>query len=297
MTIVQQKSAHATPTEFDSLCPATSVSRREFVASTLLAGFTLAAGPVMAETAIITDTQGLTTSEIKIATANGEIPAYQARPVGANKPAVILVAHEIFGLHEYIKDICRRLAKSGYLAVAPDLYARYGDASKLTNVADAMALAAKAPDPQVMADLDACMEWAAKNGGDSNRLGVTGFCRGGRTVWLYAAHQPRLKAGVAWYGQLDGAPAANMPRYPLDLVNELNAPVLGLYGGKDQGIPLSDVEAMQEALKKAGKPSEIHIYPEAPHAFHADYRPSYRQAEAQDGWRRMLAWFGDKLKA
>lgn len=277
--------------EFDSLLPRIPFDRRSFLVSSLAAGFTLAAGPVMAQTAIKTDAEGLTAGEIKVPTPDGAMPAYRAQPAGATNPPAVLVVHEIFGVHEYIKDTCRRLAKLGYLAVAPELYARYGDASQLKNVQEAMALAAQAPDAQVMADLDACMAWAKANGGNVDRLGITGFCRGGRTVWLYAAHQPALKAGVAWYGQLDGAPNANMPRYPLDLAAELKAPVLGLYGGTDQGIPQSDVEDMRAAIAKAGGKSQLHVYPEAPHAFHADYRPSYRKEAAEDGWRRMQEWF------
>jgi carboxymethylenebutenolidase len=277
--------------DFDSLLPAVPFSRRGFLVGSLAAGFTLATGPSVAQTAIVTDTQGLDAGEIKVPTADGAMPAYRARPAGAGNPAVILVVHEIFGVHEYIKDTCRRLAKLGYMAIAPELYARYGDPAQLKNVQDALALAALAPDAQTMSDLDACVAWAKANGGDTGRLGITGFCRGGRTVWLYAAHQPALKAGVSWYGQIDGAPSATMPRYPLDMVGELKAPVLGLYGGKDQGIPLDDIESMKAALQKAGGKSQIHVYPDAPHAFHADYRPSYRKEEAEDGWRRMREWF------
>jgi carboxymethylenebutenolidase len=280
-----------TTAEFDSLLPSVGFTRRGFIVSSLATGFTLAAGPVMAQTAIVTDTEGLTAGPIDVPTADGIMPAYRAQPTGVAKPPVILVVHEIFGVHEYIKDICRRLGKSGYMAIAPELYARYGDPSKLKDVQDALALAAKAPDAQVTADLDACVAWAKANGGDVGRLGVTGFCRGGRTVWLYAAHQPLLKAAVAWYGQIDGAPNANMPRWPLDIAGELKAPVLGLYGGQDQGIPLADVEAMRADIAKAGGKSDIHVYPDAGHAFHADYRPSYRKEAAEDGWRRMLAWF------
>jgi len=276
--------------EFDSLVPAITFDRRSFLVSTLATGFTLAAGPVAAQTAIVTDTAGLSAGEIQVTTGDGAMPAYRAQPAAAN-PAVILVVHEIFGVHEYIKDICRRLAKLGYLAIAPELYARHGDVSQLKSVQDALALAAKAPDAQVMSDLDACVAWAKANGGDTARLGITGFCRGGRTVWLYAAHQPALKAGVSWYGHIEGTPSANMPRYPLDVAAELKAPVLGLYGEKDQGISVADVQEMRAALAKAGSKSEIHLYPDAPHAFHADYRPSYRKEPAEDGWRRMLAWF------
>jgi carboxymethylenebutenolidase len=277
--------------EFDSLLPAVPFDRRGFLVSSLAAGFTLAAGPVMAQTAISTDAQGLIAGEIKVPTPDGAMPAYRAQPAGLANPPVVLVVHEIFGVHEYIKDTCRRLAKTGYMAIAPELYARHGDASQLKNVQEAQALAAQAADAQVMADLDACVAWAKANGGDTGRLGITGFCRGGRTVWLYAVHQPALKAAVAWYGQLDGAPNANMPSWPLDVAADLKAPVLGLYGGKDQGIPESDIEAMRAAIAKAGGKSQIHVYPEAPHAFHADYRPSYRKDAAEDGWQRMQEWF------
>lgn len=280
-----------TRNEFDSLVPAVPFSRRGFLVGSLATGFALAAGPVAAQTAIATDSQGLTAGEIKVPTADGAMPAYRAQPAGVANPPVILVVHEIFGVHEYIKDTCRRLAKLGYLAIAPELYARYGDPSQLKNVQDALALAAKAPDAVVMSDLDACVAWAKADGGDVGRLGITGFCRGGRTVWLYAAHQPALKAGVAWYGQIDGAPNANMPRYPMDVAGELKAPVLGFYGGQDQGIPVADVEAMREAIAKAGGKSQIHFYPDAPHAFHADYRPTYRKEAAEDAWKRMQEWF------
>jgi len=277
--------------EFDSLLPAVPFSRRGFLVSSLAAGFTMAAGPIMAQTAIATSAEGLIAGEIKVPTPDGAMPAYRAQLAGVASPPVVLVVHEIFGVHEYIKDTCRRLAKIGYLAIAPELYARHGDASQLKNVQDALALAAQAPDMQVMSDLDACVAWAKANDGNVARLGITGFCRGGRTVWLYSAHQPALKAGVAWYGQIDGAPGANMPRWPLDIAAELKAPVLGLYGGTDQGIPLSDVEAMRDAIAKAGGRSQLHVYPDAPHAFHADYRPSYRKEAAEDGWRRMREWF------
>ncbi|MGE5466713.1 MAG: dienelactone hydrolase family protein [Ignavibacteria bacterium] len=277
--------------EFDSLVPVVGFSRRGFLVGSLATGFTLAAGPVMSQTAIITDTQGLTAGEISVPTSDGAMPAYRAQPAGVEHPPVVLVVHEIFGVHEYIKDICRRLAKAGYLAIAPELYARYGDPSKLANVQDALALAAKANDAQVTADLDACVAWAKSSGGDVDRLGITGFCRGGRTAWLYAVHQPKLKAAVAWYGPLEGAPTASMPRWPLDVADALKAPVLGLYGAQDQGIPQSDVEEMRKAIAKAGGKSQIHVYPDAGHAFHADYRPSYRKEAAEDGWKRMLDWF------
>ncbi|GAB4165359.1 MAG: dienelactone hydrolase family protein [Rhodocyclaceae bacterium] len=277
--------------EFNSLVPENRYSRRGFIATALASGFTLAAGPVMAQTAIHTDAAGLAAGEVEVKTAGGEIPAYRAKPAGAGKPPVVLVVEEIFGVHEYIKDICRRLAREGYLAIAPELYARYGDATKLTGVQEALALANRASDALVMSDLDACIDWAQADGGDTGRLAITGFCRGGRTVWMYAAHQPRLRAGVAWYGPLAGTANERMPSHPIDIAASLKAEVLGLYGGKDQGITAAHIEQMRAAIAKAGGRSEIHVYPDAPHAFHADYRPSYRKEEAEDGWRRMLAWF------
>jgi len=238
----------------------------------------------------VTDTQGLTAGEIKVSTADGAMPAYRAQPAGVAHPAVVLVIHEIFGVHEYIKDTCRRLAKLGYMAIAPELYARHGDPAQLKNVQEALALAAQAPDDQVMSDLDACVAWAKANGGDSARLGITGFCRGGRTVWLYAAHQPRLKAGVAWYGRLVGQASELTPKNPIDLVANLKAPVLGLYGAADQGIPTDGVEKFRDAAKAAGKTVDIVFYPDTPHAFNADYRASYRKGPAEDGWAKMHAW-------
>ncbi len=204
------------------------------------------------------------------------------------------MVQEVFGVHEHIKDLCRRLAKLGYFAVAPELYARQGDVSKLTDFADIRKIVSKVPDAQVMSDLDATAAWAKESGGDTSKLGITGFCWGGRIVWLYSAHNPDLKAGVAWYGRLV-APAGEAdelhPKQPVDLAAALKAPVLGLYGGDDQGIPQESVEKMRAAIKEAGKPAEIHVYPDTPHAFLADYRPSYRAEPAADGWKRMLAWF------
>ena len=278
--------------EFDSLLPGVAFTRRSFMVTSLGVGFALAVQPSLAQTAIHTDSNGLLAGEIKVPVKDGEMVAYRAQPPsGANFP-VILVVSEIFGVHEHIADVCRRLAKLGYQAIAPELFARQGDPRKLANIGDIMAgIVAKVPDSQVMGDLDACVAWAGKNHGNLARLGITGFCWGGRITWLYAAHNPQVKAGVAWYGRLDGEVNANTPKYPLDLAKELKAPVLGLYGGKDQGIPLDDVEAMREAIKKAGGKSELHVYPDAPHAFNADYRPSYRKDAAEDGWKRMQAWF------
>jgi len=216
---------------------------------------------------------------------------YRAAPAGSGPFPVILVVQEIFGVHEHIRDVCRRFAKAGYLAVAPELYARQGDVSKIEDFSTIISkVVSKVPDRQVMDDLDAAVAWAAEAGGDPKRLGVTGFCWGGRIVWLYAAHRPGLGAGVAWYGRLDSARDDLHPEQPIDLVERLGAPVLGLYGGADQGIPNDTVEAMREKLRAAGKPSEIVLYPDTPHGFHADYRPSYRREQAEDGWKRCLEW-------
>lgn len=280
-----------------SLFPsAPEVSRRTFFVTSLTAGFALAVQPIQAQTQITTDTNGLNAGEVKIAVKGGEIPAYRAMPTKGKNFPVVLVVQEIFGVHEHIKDICRRFAKLGYLAVAPELYARQGDVSKITNIGEIISkVVSKVPDEQVMADLDSAVTWAKKNGGDTKKLGVTGFCWGGRITWLYAAHNPALKAGVAWYGSLVPPPPerANplQPKAPIELVKDLKAPVLGLYGGADTGIPNPTVEKMQAALKDAKKPSEIILYPDTPHGFHADYRPSYRKDKAQDGWAKLLAWF------
>lgn len=278
--------------EFDSLMPKVGFSRRGFIVTALGAGFAVATQPIMAETAIHTDSQGLTAGEIRVPTADGPLAAYRAMPAGGRNLPIVLVIHEIFGVHEYIKDVCRRLAKAGYLAIAAEMYARHGDVARMSNIQDILAgPVAHTPDTEHMSDLDACAAWAAQNGGDPQRLAVTGFCRGGRTTWLYAAHNPHLKAAVAWYGTLEGAPSANQPKWPIDIAGELKAPVLGLYGGQDQGITADQIADMEAALKKAGGKSQIHVYPDAPHAFHADYRPSYRKEAAEDGWKRMLEWF------
>jgi len=274
--------------DFDSLVPAVGFTRRGFVATALGAGFAMAAGPVAAQTAIKTDTTGLVAGEIRI----GELAAYRAQQEGGKNLPTILVVSEIFGVHEYIADVCRRLAKLGYLAIAPELFARYGDPRKMTNVQDILAgVVSKVPDKEVMADLDTCANWAKSNGGDPARLGITGFCWGGRQTWLYAAHNPNVKAAVAWYGRIDGEVNDKTTKWPLDVAGEIKGAVLGLYGGKDQGIPLDDVESMKSALAKAGSKSQIHVYPEAPHAFHADYRPTYRKDAAEDGWKRLQDWF------
>lgn len=282
--------------ELDALVPAQSFDRRTFLKTSLGAGFALAVQPVMAQTAIKTDEQGLVAGEIKVPTKDGQMPAYRAQPASGSAFPVILVVQEIFGVHEHIKDVCRRLAKLGYLAIAPELYARQGDPGKYTSIPELLSqLVSKVPDAQVLADLDASAAWAGKNGGDPARLGITGFCWGGRITWLYAAHNPRVRAGVAWYGRLVGQTNELTPKNPIDIAGQLNGPVLGLYGGQDQSIPQDTVEKMRVALSSssniAGKGSQIVVFENAPHAFHADYRPSYRKVEAEDGWRQLQAWF------
>jgi carboxymethylenebutenolidase len=270
-----------------------NLTRREFVITSLAAGFALAVQPVTAQTMITTDASGLTAGEVKIPTSGGDIPAYRAMPNSGGPFPVVLVVQEIFGVHEHIKDVCRRLAKLGYLAIAPELYARQGDVSKMTDINEVISkVVSKVPDAQVMADLDATVAWAEKSGkGEVDKLGITGFCWGGRVVWLYAAHSPRLKAGVAWYGRLVGQTSDLTPKYPVDVAATLKAPVLGLYGGADSGIPPETVEQMQKALQAAKSESQIVLYPDTPHGFYADYRPSYRKDEAQNGWQRLQEWF------
>jgi carboxymethylenebutenolidase len=274
-----------------SLAPKPELSRRTFAVTSLGTGFALAVMPVSAAT-ITTDSAGLEAGEVKIPVEDGSIPAYRAMPATGGAFPVILVVQEVFGVHEHIKDICRRFAHAGWLAVAPELYARQGDPSRLADIQELLStIVAKVPDEQVMADLDATATWAKDGGkGDTDRLGITGFCWGGRIVWLYAAHNQALKAGVAWYGRLEGEPTALQPTYPLNLVNDIKAPILGLYGGQDQGIPVASVERMKKALAAAGNQSEFVVYQDAPHGFHADYRDSYREGPAKDGWQRCLAW-------
>lgn len=272
-------------------------TRREVIKHSLSGGFALATVPI-ASSALATNAQGLDAGEVKIATAAGEIPAYRAVKTGDPKhPApVLLVVHEIFGVHEHIKDLCRRFAKLGYFAVAPDLFARQGDASKISEVKQLVQdIVSKVPDAQVAGDLDATVAWAGKQPrADVSKLGITGFCWGGRITWLYAAHQPALKAGVAWYGKVIGDKDPLHPKHPLDIAADLKAPVLGLYGGQDQGISQDSLEQMKSALAGSSAPSakqcEFHVYPDAGHAFAADYRPSYRKADAEDGFQRMHAW-------
>jgi carboxymethylenebutenolidase len=274
-----------------SLQPKTDFSRRDFVVTSLAVGFAMAAQPVSAQT-ITTDTKGLEAGEVKIPVHDGTIPAYRAMPAEGGRFPVILVVQEIFGVHEHIKDVCRRLAKLGYFAVAPEMYARQGDVSKLKGFPAILEIVSKVPDAQVMSDLDAAVAWAQASGkADTAKLGITGFCWGGRIVWLYGAHNPNLKAGVAWYGRLVGKSEALHPKHPVDVAASIKAPILGLYGGSDGSIPLDTIEKMRTAMKDAGKTAEIIVYPDTPHAFFADYRDSYRKEKAEDGWKRLLEWF------
>ena len=268
------------------------VSRRLFVTASAAtaAGYTLAAGPVRAD-AIKTDAAGLTVGEAKVKVAGGDMPVYFAKPANVANPPVILVAMEIFGLHEYIRDVTRRLAKLGAFAVAPDYYFRNGDLTKITELPALFPVVNAKTDDELFADLDAAVAWAKSQGGNTDRLGIMGFCRGGRTVWRYSTHNPNLKAGVSFYGSLSDAPTAAMPINSIASAAQVREPVLGLYGAEDQGISLDDVNKMKAALQAAGKTAEFKVYPGAPHGFHADYRPSYRQEAAEDGWKQMTAWF------
>ena len=280
--------------DFDSLVPARDFDRRSFVRTVVGSGFAAAVLPVGAQT-IKTDATGLTAGEVTIGVGDFKMPAYRAAPTGKTGLPVVLVISEIFGVHEHIADVARRFAKLGYLAIAPELFVRQGDAQSYGEISKLVAeVINKVPDAQVMGDLDATVAWAKANGGDTSRLGITGFCWGGRITWMYAAHNPALKAGVAWYGRLVGAPSALSPTNPIDVVSQLGAPVLGLYGGNDPGIPQDTVDKMKAALASgnaAAKKSEFVVYPDTPHAFHADYRPSYRKEAADDGWKRCVAWF------
>ncbi|XLZ67757.1 dienelactone hydrolase family protein [Massilia sp. SR12] len=269
------------------------LERRDFIKTALGTGFAAAVLPVEAQTLVTTDAAGLVAGTIHLRVDGQTVPVYRAHPEGKVKLPVILLVSEIFGVHEHIADVARRFAKAGYLVLAPDLFVRQGDPAREPSVAELMKnIITRTPDAQVMADLDAVVEWARTYGADTSRLGITGFCYGGRITWLYSAHNPQVKAGVAWYGRLVGERTPAWPKLPVDVAASLKAPVLGLYGGKDQGIPLDTVEQMRAALAQAGNSkSQIHVYPDAPHGFYADYRASYRPDAAQDGWQRALAWF------
>lgn len=268
-------------------------ARREFLTVHLPVGFALAVQPIAAQTAISTDTNGLTAGEVQIPAKDGKmLPAYRACPAKGSKFPVVLVVEEIFGIHEYIKDVCRRWAKLGYMAIATDLFLRQGDVTQIKEVPEIISkVVGKVPDEQVMSDLDATVAWAEKHKGDSKRLAVTGYCWGGRITWLYAAHNPKVKAGGAFYGVLSRAANPLQPKHPVDIAAGLKAKVLGFYGGQDRGIPLDTVEKMKAELKKGSSGSDIIVYPDAPHGFHADYRESYRKADAEDAWKRLTEWF------
>ena len=280
-------------TDLLSLLPeAAPENRRDFLVTKLGVGFALAVRPIGAQT-ITTDTKGLTAGEVKIPASDGQIPAYRAMPVSGRNFPILLVVQEIFGVHEHIKDMCRRFAKAGYCAVAPEMFARQGDVSKIESVQEILTqVVSKVPDAQVMSDLDAAADWAAKSSrGNSNRLAITGFCWGGRIVWLYASHNPKLKTGAAWYGRIEGDRNALTPKNPIDLAGALKAPIIGFYGGKDAGIPRESIEKMRASLTVVNDTSEINVYPQAEHGFNADYRPSYNKEAAQDAYLKLLAWF------
>ncbi|MEH1927287.1 dienelactone hydrolase family protein [Nostoc sp.] len=268
------------------------ITRRKFIATTTLAtGFALAVQPISAGV-ITTNAKGLVAGAVKIPVKDGEIPAYRAAPATGENFPIVLVIQEIFGVHEHIQDITRRFAQLGYLAIAPELFVRQGDVSKLSSIDEIRPIVAKVPDAQVLSDLDATVHWAVKSAkGNANKLAITGFCWGGRITWLYAAHNPQVKAGVAWYGRLVGDATKLTPKHPVDIASTLKVPILGLYGGKDTSIPLDTIEQMRDRLKSSSSKSEIIVYPDASHAFFADYRPSYREKEAKEGWKRLLAWF------
>ena len=290
---------HFLQDEINSLSPASAdgASRRGFLKGSVAAGFAAAVAPTgdLLAQVITTDAKGLMTGMVDIPSRDRKIPAYHAMPEGKTKRGVVIVVHEIFGVHEYIQDTCRRFARLGYLAIAPDFFVRHGDVRSYKTVAEIFSnVVSKVPDTEVLADIDATLAWASTHGGDATKVGITGFCWGGRIVWMASAANPRLKAGVAWYGRLMTMVSAATPTHPHDIAEKLQWPVLGLYGGKDDGIPMDTVEEMKTRLSfggKASQASEFVIYPEAPHAFHADYRPSYRKEAAEDGFKRAVAWF------
>lgn len=266
--------------------------RRDFLKVALGTGFAAAVMPVTASTVVKTGSEGLETGTVTVMVDGQAVPVYRAQPRGKTNLPVILVVSEIFGVHEHIADVARRFAKQGYMALAPHLFVRQGDPSKFTAIPDLIReIIGRTPDQQVFADLDATVAWAKANGGDTGRMGITGFCWGGRITWLYSAHNPSLKAGVAWYGRLVGDTNSINPKHPIDVAPSLKVPVLGLYGAKDEGIPVESIDRMKAALAKGPGKSAFVVYPGSGHAFHADYRPSYVEADAKDGWKRALAWF------
>ena len=291
--LAKQKTSPLDDPHFNSLVPEVKFTRRSFITTSVAAGFALSAGPIAAQTAIITPIDGLKATDIKVAVDGGQMPGYVVMPEKPGKRAVVIVVPEIWGMHTYQQDICRRLAKQGYFAVTFDPYFRKGDLTKLKEIKEVLAIANTLEDKQMLADLDALVGWVEKQPqANAKKIGITGMCRGGRTVWMYIAHSKKIKAGVSWYGGLNPNPPAQALT-PLDVADTLSAPVLGLYGGADQGIPNVMVDRMRAALHAFGKDKEsiIHLYDGMPHAFHADYRASYRKEAADDGWKRMLAWF------
>ena len=276
---------------FDGLYPNVTFSRRGFLASSVATGFALAAGPVAAQTAIRTPADGLEVGSALLPVSGGNLPAYFAAPKKAGRHPVVIVLPEIFGMHEYQRDICRRLAKAGYYGITLDPYFRSGDLSKMSDIKQVLGFANSLPDVTMLADLDALVGWVEQQPrANTKKLGITGMCRGGRNVWMYTAHSKKVRAAVAWYGHFSPTPPA-LSQTPIDVADRLNAPVLGLYGADDQSIPQDLIERMRAGCRAFEKTCEIHTYQGAGHAFHADYRPTYRKEAAQDGWKRMLAWF------
>ena len=291
--MLQEQETFADP-HMNSLLPTVTPSRRGFIAASTSLGFALAAGPLNAQSVIRTSAEGLDVADLMVPVAGGQMPAYRAAPAKAGKYPVVIVIPEVFGMHEYQKDICRRLAKLGYFGISLDPFFRMGDLSKMTDIGAVVKAANSLADPQMLADLDGLVATIEKQPkANAAKIGITGMCRGGRTVWMYTAHSPKIKAAVSWYGPLSPTPPA-MPQTPLDIAGSLHAPVLGLYGGADGGIPVSQIARMQEALKtgnKNSKTSTFILFPETPHGFHSDYRPSYRKEAAEAGWTAMLDWF------
>jgi carboxymethylenebutenolidase len=284
--------------ELNSLSPPVAIStRREFLGGSVIAGFAAAVAPTgtLLAQVIKTDSQGLVTGMVQIPARDRSIPAYRAAPVGRTNLGIVVIVHEIYGVHEYIQDVCRRFAKQGYLAIAPDFFVRHGDVTRYGSVAEIFSnVVIKVPDAEVLSDVDAALAWAEGQGGNISKSGITGFCWGGRIVWMASAALPRLRAGVAWYGRLMTGVNQATPTHPHDIADKLRWPVLGLYGGKDDGIGLDTVEEMKTRLSfgdKASQESEFVVYPDAPHAFHADYRPTYRKDAAEDAFQRALTWF------
>lgn len=282
--------------DFASLVAKTALSdgvdRRGFMKAALGTGFAAAVLPVCAQSVVKTDTAGLTAGEVTVMVNGQAVPVYRAQPEGKTNLPVILVISEIFGVHEHIADVARRFAKLGYLALAPNLFVRQGDPGAYKTIAELQKeVISKVPDAQVMSDLDAVVAWGKANGGNTSRLGITGFCWGGRITWMYSAHNPKVKAGVAWYGRLVGNSTPLTPTHPVDIAAKLKTPILGLYGAQDGGIPVTTVVEMKDALAKGSSKSEFIVFKNSGHAFHADYRPSYVEADAKEGWTQCIAWF------